>query len=331
MCITELRSLPSQTMNSEFWIQCLRFEYLSNFVLDGGSAVKFAVTAPGRAARDGLLSRMSDIAGREKYITIHLDARSVKLHLIDRLFYTFAASVDWRRLAYELLCSGLRERGVRFKRNADCELELSVLAQMNGSEREMIARTLKEIIQSRVFAELSITSELRLALVQLCLARIRRGGVPLSRFEEVVISWLTGQLPSITSLKEIRIHQKIARHNGRHILYSTCHLIRKYLNAGTVLVLDVDQYLITVPTALRQTDRLYYSPANTMDLYELLREFVDDIDEVPGLLLLVAAPSAFIDDPKRGVGVYQALKMRLWNDVRAKGIENPVACMVTLT
>ena len=67
-----------------------------------------------------------------------------------------------------------------------------------------------------------------------------------------------------------------------------------------------------------------------MDLYEALREFVDDVDAAPGLLLVVAVPPSFLDEPKRGVSLYQALKMRIWNDVRAKTVENPAAGIVTV-
>ena len=154
---------------------------------------------------------------QEQYFCATLDARTVKLHLVDRLFYFVASVVEWRRLAYELLCSGLNTRGLGFRASTECVFELTELAEANAMTIDAISRSLKEIIQSSVFGELNVTSELRLALVQLCLARIRRSGIPVSQLEDAVLSWLTGTLPSITALKDARIHQRIGRHKTRAI------------------------------------------------------------------------------------------------------------------
>jgi hypothetical protein len=68
-----------------------------------------------------------------------------------------------------------------------------------------------------------------------------------------------------------------------------------------------------------------------LDAFEVLRQLIDDAEHFAGLLLVVLADDALIgDDPKRSVGAYPALKMRIWDDVRPEGRDNPLAPLVRL-
>jgi hypothetical protein len=76
---------------------------------------------------------------------------------------------------------------------------------------------------------------------------------------------------------------------------------------------------------------LRYSPAAVMDGFEVLRQLIDDAEHFAGLLLVVIADDTLIgDDLKRSLGAYQALKMRIWDDVRPEGRDNPLAPLVRL-
>ena len=79
----------------------------------------------------------------------------------------------------------------------------------------------------------------------------------------------------------------------------------------------------------------YYTRAMAVDHYELLREFVDDVDRLAGTLMLVATGAGFVDDGpgarSRGFGIYEALKTRVMDDVRDRNRINPVAALVRLS
>jgi hypothetical protein len=68
-----------------------------------------------------------------------------------------------------------------------------------------------------------------------------------------------------------------------------------------------------------------------MDAYEVLRQFVDATDELEGCLIGVLAPLEFLDDERRGVERYTALKLRVWDEVRDRQRANPLAALVRLT
>jgi hypothetical protein len=66
-----------------------------------------------------------------------------------------------------------------------------------------------------------------------------------------------------------------------------------------------------------------------MDCYEVLRQVIDEAEHFAGLFLVVLADEAFLsDDPRRSLGQYTALQMRIWDDVRPKDAENPLAPLV---
>jgi hypothetical protein len=68
-----------------------------------------------------------------------------------------------------------------------------------------------------------------------------------------------------------------------------------------------------------------------MDAYEMLRQFIDSSDDIEGFLLVIVTPKTFLSDQRLGLNRYEALKLRIWDDVRDKFRQNPFAPMVRLT
>jgi hypothetical protein len=96
-----------------------------------------------------------------------------------------------------------------------------------------------------------------------------------------------------------------------------------------VLAIDIRQLTKAVPPG---TAEVRFTPNAVMDAYEVLRQLIDDIDLFEGLFVVVMADRAFIgDDPRRSVSAYTALKMRIWDDVKARDRDNPLAPLVVLT
>ena len=75
-----------------------------------------------------------------------------------------------------------------------------------------------------------------------------------------------------------------------------------------------------------------YTPAAVMAAYEVIRQVIDDAEHYRGLFLAVLADHRLHDDsvPKRGLAAYDALRLRLSNDVRPAAGENPLAPLVVL-
>ena len=80
-------------------------------------------------------------------------------------------------------------------------------------------------------------------------------------------------------------------------------------------------------------ERLHYSKAGVLDAYELLRQFIDGTDRLENCLIVVVPHPDFLDEDilGRGIGAYEALKFRVYDEVRDRILVNPMASLVRLT
>ena len=76
---------------------------------------------------------------------------------------------------------------------------------------------------------------------------------------------------------------------------------------------------------------LYYGVSATLDAYEMLRQFIDGTDELESLLLVVSVPPEFLTDTRRGLNRYEALKLRIWDEVRDRKYQNPLGALIRLS
>src|SRR3990172_450172 len=99
----------SITMPADEWLAVLRKEYLQDFILSGGAAVKFVVSMDG-LEHQGLLDKLKHDAEADGYLFVSVDAATTKLHMIDQVFHAIARQVAWDDLAYTFLRATLAEQ-----------------------------------------------------------------------------------------------------------------------------------------------------------------------------------------------------------------------------
>jgi hypothetical protein len=159
-------------------------------------------------------------------------------------------------------------------------------------------------------------------LLRLCLSRLEPDD---AEHAEPVLQWLLGEKVPAALLHASDISARISRINSRAMLASLCHFVRKAGAAGLLVMLDVRQ--LTGSSSGEGPVR--YSGAAVMDAYEVLREIIDDTEQLPGLFAVVLADAALATgDPRRALSQYAALQMRVWPDVRPGDRQNPVAPLV---
>ena len=111
---------------------------------------------------------------------------------------------------------------------------------------------------------------------------------------------------------------------------STAEWLRQTRSPGLLIILYIDRLAYAEAQRRNKWPPLLGRPYAT-DTYEVLRQFIDATDEMDGLMLVVTAPEALIDDDRRGFPAYQALQNRIWDDVRDRSRQNPYAPMVRLS
>ena len=315
------------SMSPREWITVIQREYLQQYVREGGSAVKFAV-----GCEDVDLSQLSAqlrvMAQQEEFLVVNADAKTTKVHLIDLLFHEIARQIDWDDLAYQFLKRLLAENHCQTPESAkDCHW--AFLATLNGRDEADLKRDLNSWLEHTLYRDYHMSLEFRLAMMQLCLARLEPPGTA-SKLATSIKAWLRGELRQISALKEALIFQKVTRNNARYLITSLTHWIRLIEKRGLVVSMDIAAFLKS--KSVKQTSSgLSYTASAVLDAYEMLRQFIDGTDEIEGLLMVVMTPFEFLTNQRLGLNRYEALKLRIWDDVRDKYRQNPLAPMIRLS
>ena len=320
------KEIPLFNMANQDWLGVLQQEYLQSFVREGGGAIKVAVFSD----QDSLAhcqQSLNGLADAEGYVFAKVDARYTKVHLIERLFHKVAKHVDWDDLAYCFMLRLLEEHGYQIPTNRQ-EFSLRSVAALNERKEPMLRRDIQTWLEQSIEGDAGLCREFRMAMIRLCLAQFKADGAD-QVLANSVKEWLCGDLRLISGVKKAMIYQKVSRHNARHMLTSLTRWLRLTGKGGLILSLDISRYFGKRDES--STDgSLSFTPSATMDLFELLRQFLDTSDEIEGLLMTVLAPQEFLTDSRRGVDRYEALKLRVWDDIRPKHRQNPLASLVRI-
>ncbi len=311
------------------WFRTIDGEYLSSYVREGGSAVKFVVTPPELKAE--LYTTVEARCKELDYEVVKLDAkeRAMRAHMPQDFFFGLARQVDWRRLARRFILRLAFERGYRVDGiDPGVEGVFEVLAQANGLSSDSVTREIRRAIESEVYRKSSMARDFRVCMSHLCLEENVRGeydGQPL-------LDWLCGYNNRVSNVRSFSIYTPINRTTARYFIESAFYWIRYAGCAGTAILFDNSR--VTVPRNPRDEFR-YYTRAMTLEHYELLREFIDSVDKLKGTLLVVVTNQDFLDGSalrsSRGYGIYPALQTRVMDDVRDRGRVNPLSSLVRLS
>lgn len=314
-------------MKMQEWLQVIENEYLIEFIQRGGAAVKFLVPNE-NVSLERVYQEIEKVATRRGYVVALADSATTKIHMIDKIFHEVARQIDWDQLAHQFVCKILIDNGYEIPREQD-QLSLQQIAVLNGREEKFLRRELRTWLEKGIYRDYAMSQEFRITMIRLCLAQLDPEGA--SPFlTNAIKEWLTGELALISALKEALIYQKITRHNARYTLFSLAHWLKQNGKAGLVLVLDISRYSVTTRTR-DELDGFYYSIPATLDAYEVLRQFIDGTDEMESVFIVVIASKAFLNDERRGVSRYDALKLRIWDEVRDRRRQNPFASLIRIS
>ena len=281
---------PSFNMAANDWLADLQQEYLKNFIREGGGAIKVAVCPDHKSLQD-CQEALDGMAKTEAYVFAKVDARFTKIHMVERLFQKIAKQIDWDDLAYCFVVRMLEEHGYQIPLNRH-EFSLRQVAALNERKEPMLRRDVQTWLEKSIEGDSGLCREFRMAMIRLCMAQFDAGDSD-RVLATGVKEWLCGDLRLVSGVKKALIYQKVSRHNARHMLTSLTRWLRLTGKGGLVLSLDISRYF-GKPSESAADGSLTFTPSATMDLFELLRQFLDTADEIEGLLM-VSGPSSVSD------------------------------------
>ena len=309
------------------YAEFLADEYLDSYVANGGGAVKFVV-AGDRADADRFSQTIRDRAAGRGYQTVRVDAVDVRIHMIDQLFFAVAGQIDWEALAAHTVRAAYTAIAHPIPAGAG-DLAVDAVAAHHQVDPGELTRDINRQLQHGVFQDYAMVHEFRIAMLRLCQAQLRTGQVTDAE-HGAVVDWLRGELRQISVLRSAMIFRRIGRHNARQLLFSLAHWLAVNDRAGLFVEFDVRRFGFARRPQPDERNGLYYTKASLLDGYELLRQLVDNTDELAHCCVVVVAGPEFITDPVRGVDAYQALKLRIYDDVRDRNRDNPYSSLIRL-
>lgn len=313
------------TMKTAEWLDVIGREYLDAFIPAGGAAIKFLIADGDRGE---LIDELSEASRQRHYVTATADARETRIDKIEEMFWAVARQVKWQELAAVVRRRGFRE--LEWVVPTGTPETFDAISEATGMHRQTLENQMNVWLNANVFGDYRLSADFRMAMMFLCLEPMKSPLPEATPLESRIIEWLNGELRLISAVRSAQIYQRIARHNARDLFVSLGHWVKSAGHPGISVVIDARA--IGVPTRAHAVPPAHwYTRAQAMDLYEVLRQFIDSMDETENTFITVVLPPALTLDPKRGMESYRALQMRIVEEVRDKTKDNPFAALVRLS
>lgn len=295
-----------------------------DFVGGGGALVRFVVgETPGVRARTKQL--LESLGASSKLHFFNVDGSKTRLHYPNDLLGAVAEQIDFHQVMTSFLLRAVLEEGYEVPANAT-DFVLGDIAEINRVAPRDVHSVINARIRSAIMRDRRLVRDVRYALWAIAREVLR--GIPPEVASDVPRRWLQGQVSSIRELREFGIVQKVNRYNARGILRSILTWLPTSEWKGSIVFVDATR--LASPKNLRD-GTIYYTRAALSDTYEVVRQFIDDTDDMCHVLLVYAMPPEFLSvEPRgRGMGTYQALQFRV-NGFPEATRPNPLSNLVVL-
>jgi hypothetical protein len=315
-------------MDVDEYLKHLHGEYLTSYLAAGGSSVKFVAT-DSDVVTSYFSKQLAASASDSGFLHCRLDAAQTRAQLLDELFFAVSQQIDWL---------GLCARYVRWAYAsldipADETLPLVQAAQVrhvakaNDLDPRELYRTVRRFLERRLLGERSLLHQFRIAMLRLCQSLLNWTETDLDE-REIVLRWLHGHSVPAAQMRSVDLYSRIARHHARYVFVSFTRWVHMVGLPGLVVELDLTRLGIGRRPPVSARRGFYYTKAAVLDTFEILRQFVDAVDDLQSSLLAVTMPVRMVSDPARGLPAYHALYLRVAEEVYDQERANPFGSLV---
>jgi len=296
---------------------------LADFIGAGGAMVRFVVgdTVPDLAHARRSLKMLAE---ESKLHFFDVNGSHTRLHFPNEILAAVAEQIDFRRLMTSFLLEAVNAEGYEVPPGTE-NFVLHDVANLNDILPKQVHEVINARIKSGIMRDRRLNRDLRYALWAIAREVLR--GVPPDSIGNIPKRWLTGQV-TIKELRAYGIVQKANRYNARGLLRSLLTWLPASEWTGSIVLINGLRLALSHNP---HDGKLFYTRSALTDVYEVMREFIDETDDMSHVLLVFAMPGEFLSiDPKgRGMGAYQALQFRVSNFSDTE-LPNPLSNMVLL-
>ncbi len=291
---------------TDFW----RDKYLQEYIRNGGSKIKF-VTGRTGSGKTHFLRLMTVIAQKENYKTILFSARDIWMHDFKEIYMEIFRQCDIMECLKAVSCHLIREMGFDYHDIPENMKFIDYLSQ-NGMGDALTKREIRTQLRQLFLENPMMDNNFALACSMLTGSIL---GYPIleEQNQELLLAWLEGDRSvKLSQLRAMDFYpSRITKYNARHMLRSLAELIRMGGYSGLFIAIDNMEILISRSSL----EPVHYTKMKREDTYESIRQLIDDIDSMKNIMFVYAFDRELIDNENAGLKSYQALWMRIQNEI----------------
>ncbi len=284
--------------------------YLERYIPEGGSKIKFLTGRPG-AGKTHVLQLLEDAAEERGFLTVELSAANVWLHDFRELYLAILRKLDLNAILQGCADEIVREMGYDPTEIGKGKTLIDFLAERR--EADAISKsTIRSLLRKR-FTQNPLLDNCFAGCCSLLTGNLLGCPTLDAAERDLILSCLHGEKGVKNGqLRAMGISPtKITRYNARHLLRSLAELIHQSGFKGLFITVDDMEQLLATGTE----HSIRYTRAKRDDAYESIRQLIDDIDSMQYLMFVFAFDRELIDNENAGIKSYQALWMRIQNEV----------------
>lgn len=291
---------------TDFWEE----KYLKEYIRDGGSKIKFVTGRPG-SGKTYFLQLMTGLARREHYKTVQFSARDVWMHDFREIYIEIFHQCDILDCLEAVSRYLIGEMGFDVQEIPQGMKFIDYLSQ-NGMSDALTKREIRAQLKQIFLDNPMLDNNFALACSMLTGSIL---GYPIleEQNRDLLLAWLEGdRTVKLAQLRAMGFYPaRITRYNARHMLRSLAEVIRMGGYSGLFITIDDLEILISRSSL----EPIHYTKMKREDTYESIRQLIDDIDSMKNIMFVYAFDRKLEDDENAGLKSYQALWMRIQNEI----------------
>jgi archaellum biogenesis ATPase FlaH len=294
---------------TDFWDK----QYLEEYIAKGGSKIKF-ITGSSGSGKSACLHRIAKRAQALGYKSVQLSAKETWLHDFKEIYAAILKNIDLDECLKQCAKSVITQMGFA-PEDIPEGLTFAEFLTREGLYDAMTRREMRTQLNSLFIQNPRINRNFAVCVSFLTGVQLGYPSLDLSETEQYN-AWLSAESKlRITGFRKIGLAPfRIDKSNARHMLRSLVEVIRLAGYQGLVIGID-DVEILANRSSLEQ---IRYSKLKREDAYESVRELIDEIDTLRHTMFLFAFDSELTQNETAGLKSYQALWMRIQNEIHGK-------------
>ena len=302
--------LKEMSVGSDFIMDFWKDKYLANYLALGGSKIKFLTGRTG-SGKTHFLEILSMEAEDMGYISVSLSAREIWIHDFKDIYIAVLRQVNLLERLQRCSHEVIRQLGYEPNTMPD-NISFADYLSSQGKLDPLTKREIREQLEKLFLANPLIDNNFALACALLTGGILGHPTLE-EASQKLLLQWLEGSREAkLSSLRRLGLSpSKITKYNARHMLRSLVEICCLAGYKGLVISIDNMEVLVGVDNA----ETMRYTRLKREDAYESIRELIDEIDTLKHTMFVFSFDRLLIDDDTKGLKSYQALWMRIQNEI----------------